>query len=341
MRTCVRVRSRDHPACRPRLVLRLGRTTRRPAPARPSRDRGRGRRRSRRQLRGESLRRRDGDVRARRPRPVPGGDRRSSPHARVHAGQPRRVRGVRADHATRRGALHRRSLPRRRRPVADRRHPGGHRRPAAARRRRTGRVADHGGGGPDQVPRQGRERRREAGRAAGGATRPGTRVPASVTGRTAVGRRQGDRRDAARARPPPRGRPRAGERGRTRRAARQVGGTPSACAGARTRSAARPAPPSAPVRGGAARPRPAPQRRRTRSRVGRRDPADAGGTGHRPHACGRACRPHRGAAPALRRLLPGDAIAHAARNPRPARTSSSAPRGNCSASRSHWSRTGG
>ena len=42
---------------------------------------------------------------------------------------------------------------------------------AAARRARTGRAADHRRGGPHQVPRQGRQRGRQARRSAGGATR--------------------------------------------------------------------------------------------------------------------------------------------------------------------------
>ena len=55
MRTCVRVRRRDDPARRPRLVLRVGRAARRSAAAGQAGDRRR-RGRARRELRGEGLR---------------------------------------------------------------------------------------------------------------------------------------------------------------------------------------------------------------------------------------------------------------------------------------------
>ena len=52
----------------------------------------------------------------------------------------------------------------------------------------------------DEVPRQGGERGREAGRPAGRAAGPRAGVPPSAPGRAAVGRRAGDRREAARVR---------------------------------------------------------------------------------------------------------------------------------------------
>ena len=61
-------------------------------------------------------------------------------------------------------------------------------------------AADHRRRGPDEVPGQGRERRREAGRAARGAAGPGARVPAPAAGGAALGRRAGDRGQAPLAR---------------------------------------------------------------------------------------------------------------------------------------------
>ena len=79
-------------------------------------------------------------------------------------------------------------------------HAARDRRQAAPRRARPGRPGDHGRGRADEVPGQGRQRGRQAGRAAGRAGRRRARVPASAAGRAAVGRRPGDRREAARAR---------------------------------------------------------------------------------------------------------------------------------------------
>ena len=64
-------------------------------------------------------------------------------------------------------------------------------------RARRGRAADHGRGGADQVPRQGGERRGEARRPARGAARRRARLPPSAAGRAAVGRRAEDRGEAA------------------------------------------------------------------------------------------------------------------------------------------------
>ena len=85
---------------------------------------------------------------------------------------------------------------------------------AEARRPRAGRLADHGRRGPDEVPRQGGERRGEARWPAARAARRRARVPPSAAGRAAVGRRRGHRGEA----PPPRGHDR--RRGRPARRAR-------------------------------------------------------------------------------------------------------------------------
>ena len=58
----------------------------------------------------------------------------------------------------------------------------------------TGGPADHGRRGPDEVPGEGGQRRRQTGRPAGGAARRRARLPPPVAGRAAVGRRRRDRR---------------------------------------------------------------------------------------------------------------------------------------------------
>ena len=88
VRTYVRVRSRHDPARRPRCVLRVGRATRRPAPARAAGDRRR-RGRARRELRGQGVRHPLGDGRAAGPPAVPAGDRR---RARACRRTPRRAK---------------------------------------------------------------------------------------------------------------------------------------------------------------------------------------------------------------------------------------------------------
>ena len=113
---------------------------------------------------------------------------------------------------------------------------------AARLRRRVpggGRAADHGGRRPHQVPRQGGERRRQAGRVARGAARRRARVSASAAGRAPVGRRRRDGGQAARSRHHDRGggRARRGERARQHAGAR--GRPPAARARAQPRPATR------------------------------------------------------------------------------------------------------
>ena len=178
---------------------------------------------------------------------------------------------------------------------------------APARRARAGRPADHGRRRQDEVPRQGRERGREAGRAAGRAAGRGARVPASAPGRAALGRRPGHGREAARARD------REGAAGRA-----------AAGAGARVDARPRLGPPPARAR---PQPRPAPgadgpPARLDRLAAGARPGADVGRGArrsadrarrprHAPAAGRRTRRPHGRAPAAVRRLLAGDAVAHA------------------------------
>ena len=72
---------------------------------------------------------------------------------------------------------------------ADRGHAGRDRGAAAGDGARAGRPADHGRRGAHEVPREGRERGRQARRAAGRAARRRAGVPAPAAGRAAVGRR--------------------------------------------------------------------------------------------------------------------------------------------------------
>ena len=98
------------------------------------------------------------------------------------------------------GAVDRRGVPRRPRHGGDRRHPGRDRRPAAHRRPRAGRPAADRRRRAHQVPREGGERRRQARRAADRAARSRARLPPSAARRAAVGRGQGDGREAPRPR---------------------------------------------------------------------------------------------------------------------------------------------
>ena len=82
MRTYVRVRGREHPPRRPRLVLRVGRAARRPGAARAAGDRRR-RRGPGRELRGQGVRRAHGDGRAAGAAAVPGRRRRLAADRRV------------------------------------------------------------------------------------------------------------------------------------------------------------------------------------------------------------------------------------------------------------------
>ena len=113
-----------------------------------------------------------------------------APHLGLRRGQPGRVRGVRRHHAAGRGAVHRRGLPRRRRPAAGCRARRRRSRPGSARdvRDQVGlpitvgvartkflaKVASGGG---------------QARRPAGGAARRRAGLPAPAAGRAAVGRR--------------------------------------------------------------------------------------------------------------------------------------------------------
>ena len=173
---------------------------------------------------------------------------------------------------------------------------------------RAGRAAHHGRRRPHEVPGQGGERRGQARRAARRPARRRARVPAPAAGRAAVGRRPGDRREAARARHPHRRRGRAPARG----------GAACRCSAAAAGATSTPSPTTAtPGRcrsaGGAGRSARSARSGR-RAVAGEIDAALVGPRrpGHAPHARGRPRRAHGRAAPALRRLHPGDPLAHAA-----------------------------
>ena len=191
---------RVDPACRPRRVLRLGRATRRPTAARPAGDRRR-RGGAGGQLRGQGARRPRRDGRRAGPRAVPRRDRgasrgcRRTPRpartsSRCSAAPPRWSRGC---PSTRRSSTSAGSAGCPGRPTE-----------IAVRLRREvleqGRPADHRRGGQDEVPGQGRQRRGQTGRPAGGAPRHRTRLPASAAGAAALGGRPDEHREAARAR---------------------------------------------------------------------------------------------------------------------------------------------
>ena len=176
-----------------------------------------------------------------------------------------------------------------------------------------------------EVPRQGGERRRQAGRVAVGVTRARAGLPPSARGRKAVGRGRGHRRKAARARDH---HSRPGRRAR-RAGARVDPGASGGPAYSRARAQPRPAPGAAAAPAAldrsATRPRPAPdvggstRRRRRRAR----------GPPCAPAADGAALVPNCRAATALRRLQAGDALAYdGARDHRDAGRSSSR-RGRC------------
>ena len=112
MRTCVRVRRGDHPACRPRRLLRLRRAAGRSSPARPPRDR-RGGSRAGSQLRGEGVRGPHGHGWRAGPGAVSECRRGGAPHVRVLGGERGRVRGVQPHDPAGRGPVDRRGVPRR------------------------------------------------------------------------------------------------------------------------------------------------------------------------------------------------------------------------------------
>ncbi len=213
MRTCVRVTGGIDPARRRRFVLRLGRAAGRSAPARTAGDR-RPRGGDGGKLRGQGLRGALGDGRRAGPAAVPAGRLRRAALARLRGREQGAVRALRAGRAPGRGTVDGGGVPRRQRTATDLRLADRDRRAAEGRRARADRPADHGRDRDDEVPRQGRQRRRQARRAAAGRARVGARVPASAAGRAALGRRPGDRGQAA----PPRGhhgpRDRAAQRGR-------------------------------------------------------------------------------------------------------------------------------
>ena len=130
--TCVRVQRRgEHPACGPRLVLRVGRAARRSAAARASGDRGGGGRAGRLATR----RRRSGSRRAmpgrHGARAVPARDRGVAALRRLQRGVEGGVRDLRRHGAAGRGDLDRRGVHRRARDAADRGRAGRDRRAAA------------------------------------------------------------------------------------------------------------------------------------------------------------------------------------------------------------------
>ena len=177
----------DDPARRPRLVLRLGRAARRSAAAQPAGDRRR-RDRARRQLRGQAAsacthpmpefkaRRLCPDWWSCRPgsRPTPRPARRCS---RCSTTPRRSSRGCRSTRPSSTSAVCGGSPG----------EPVDIARRLRARSPRAGRPADHGRRGAYEVPGQGGERCRQAGRIAAGRARSRARLPASAPGREACG----------------------------------------------------------------------------------------------------------------------------------------------------------
>ena len=170
----------DHPPRRPRRVLRIGRAARRPAPARPAGDRRR-RGRAGRELRGEGA---TACARAMGGRQAGGCARDAivvSPRMSAYSEASKAVFAVFERHARRWSralsideAFLDVARPASASPARRPRSP-----PPAPRGPRAGRPADHRRGGPHEVPGQGRERRRQAGRPARG--RAGPRAGRSCT----------------------------------------------------------------------------------------------------------------------------------------------------------------
>ena len=215
----------DDPACRRRRVLRVCRAARRSQPARTAGDRRR-RRRARRQLRSKGVRRPDGDGRKAGQAALPGCARRRSSDGRLRRGEPCALRALRGHDPVGRGALDRRSLPRRPGHGADRRHTVGDRRPPPQQCPRASGVAPHGRHRPHQAPRQDRQRGREARRAPPRPARGRAHLPPPTPDRADLGDRAGDRPPSAphrrhhrrRARPHGGGRPRSTSSARPRHA---------------------------------------------------------------------------------------------------------------------------
>ena len=105
------------------------------------------------------------------PAALPARDRRCGPACRPTPRPARRSSRCSTTPPAGRGPLHRRGVPGRARHGAHRRHAGRDRRAAARPGARAGRAADHRRRRAHQVPGEGRQRRRQARRAAGGAAR--------------------------------------------------------------------------------------------------------------------------------------------------------------------------
>ena len=255
VRTCVRVERGDDPARRPRRVLRVGRAAGRSAPARAGPVIVGAGVVLAASYEAKALRRPHRDGRRAGPAAVPARRSSSRPGCRP---TPRRARRCsRCSTTPRRWSRGCRST----RPSSTSAGCGGSsgtpveiavrlRREGA----RAGRPAHHRRGGADQVPGQGGERGGQARRPARGAARRRAGVPAPAAGRAALGRRPGDRRQAARARHHHRrrgGRARRGRAGRRCSAGRRAAtctpwpttATPGRCrsaaAGARSDRSAR------------------------------------------------------------------------------------------------------
>ena len=325
MRPSVRVERGHDPARGRRLLLRVGRAAGRPEPEGPPRHRG-WRRGAGGQLRGQGLRRAHADG----PRPgapaLSGRDRRHAAHGGVQRGEQGDVRGLQRHDAVRGRAVDRRGVPGGRWAAAHLGNADGDRDAAPPGCPREGRPADHRGGGTDQVPREGGERSREAGRSAGRPDRRRAGVPASTAGRALVGRGAGDRGQAPRALDHHGGGSRPARRGRVDTDPRpRVGASPPRARAQPGPSACRRRPP-APLDRDPARARPA----TAITGVARRRPHRAGGSPGAPAASGPPRLPHGRAPPPVRRLHACDAVAH---DPRGDGRHGDAARGRASAAR--------
>ena len=301
----------DDPARRPRRVLRVGRAARRPAPARAAGDRRR-RGGARGQLRGEG-------AAACAPRWAVRQARRLLPAARSWCRPacrrtPRRARRCSRSSRTRRRSSRGSRSTRRSSTSAG---CGGSRgTPIEIAVRLRAEVLERVGL-PITV---GVARTKFLAKVASGVAKPDgllvvppddeLDVPAPAAGRAAVGRRAGDGGEAARARASPRS-----ARSPGSREAALVAMLGPGVRAAPARARAQPRSPAGRGRPAAA----ARSARSARSGVGRRRPATldavagrARRPGDPPDARGRPRRPHRRAAAALRRLHPGDPLAHAA-----------------------------
>ena len=234
------------------------------------------------------------------------GDRRLAAHGGLQRGEQGDVRGIQRHHAVRRGAVDRRGVPGGRRAAAHLRNAHGDRGSPPSGGPREGRSADHRRRGPDQVPRQGGERRREAGRSVGRSDRRRTGVPAPAAGRATVG---GGTRDGGEA---PRTLDHHGGGGGPARRGR-FGADPRPRVGASSpRARAQPGSPAGRRRPPATLDRnPACARPTTEiAGVARRRPHRAGGPPVAQAASGPPRLPHGRAPPAVRRLHARDAVAH-------------------------------